>query len=116
MIGTFALVLVFTMFKEAYEDYQRYKSDKELNNKETRVLDYKTGGIKECLWSDIEIGEIVKVEKDEEIPADLLCISAPKDLVFISTMNLDGETNLKERVLAVDDFDKDKLMNFEGEI
>jgi len=31
MIGTFAAVLVFTMLKEAFEDYQRAKSDKELN-------------------------------------------------------------------------------------
>ena len=44
---------------------------------------------------------MVKVEKDQEIPADLLLISAPKDIVFVSTMNLDGETNLKDRELAV---------------
>ena len=46
----------------------------------------------------------------------MLCVSAPKDLVFISTMNLDGETNLKERILAVDDYDEQKLKSFEGEI
>jgi hypothetical protein len=39
MIGTFALVLIATMIKEAYEDYQRYKSDKELNNRSCQVLD-----------------------------------------------------------------------------
>jgi magnesium-transporting ATPase (P-type) len=39
--------------------------------------------------------------KGEEIPADMLCISAPKEVVFISTMNLDGETNLKDRELAI---------------
>jgi len=44
----------------------------------------------------------VRVHKDEEVPADLLVISAPKDIVYVSTMNLDGETNLKERILAVD--------------
>jgi P-type E1-E2 ATPase len=54
------------------------------------------------LWSEVRLGDIVKVEKDEEVPADLLCIHAPKDVVFISTMNLDGETNLKERVLPFD--------------
>jgi magnesium-transporting ATPase (P-type) len=39
--------------------------------------------------------------KGEEIPADMLCISAPEEVVFISTMNLDGETNLKDRELAI---------------
>ena len=55
-----------------------------------------------CQWKDIEVGDMVKVEKDEEIPADLLLISAPKDIVFVSTMNLDGETNLKDRELVTD--------------
>lgn len=36
MIGTFAMVLIFTMFKELFEDIQRMKSDKELNNSFTR--------------------------------------------------------------------------------
>ena len=40
MILTFSLVLIFTMLKEAYEDYQRYKSDNELNNRESQHLDY----------------------------------------------------------------------------
>lgn len=31
MIGTFAMVLFFTMMKEAYEDYQRYKQQREVN-------------------------------------------------------------------------------------
>ena len=34
------------------------------------------------------------------MPADILCINAPSDsknIVFISTMNLDGETNLKHK-------------------
>ena len=39
MIGTFAAVLFFTMLKEAYEDYQRYKSDNEINNRDTLMVD-----------------------------------------------------------------------------
>jgi hypothetical protein len=35
MIGTFALVLFFTMLKEAYEDFQRFKSDREMNSRKT---------------------------------------------------------------------------------
>ena len=35
MIGTFAAILIFTMFKEAYEDYARHKADKDMNNKKT---------------------------------------------------------------------------------
>ena len=52
----------------------------------------------------MKVGDIVRVEKDEEVPADLLLIKAPKDIVFVSTMNLDGETNLKDRELALTSF------------
>lgn len=39
--------------------------------------------------------------KNEGLPVDLLLLAAPhqKESVFIDTMNLDGETNLKERVV-----------------
>ena len=56
------------------------------------------------------------MEKDEEIPCDLLCIAAPKDLVFVSTMNLDGETNLKERMLGVNDIGIENLSKFQGKV
>jgi len=101
MIGTFSAVLVFTMIKEAVEDFQRYKADQEMNSRPSKVLDIKTGACVDCKWEDIHIGDIVRVEKDQEVPADLLLINAPKDVVFVSTMNLDGETNLKDRELAL---------------
>ena len=61
MIGTFAAVLFFTMLKEAYEDIQRAKSDKELNEKPTRILDRNTGQLENCLWAYLKVGDIVKV-------------------------------------------------------
>ena len=52
-------------------------------------------------WQDIKPGQVIKVMKDEQLPADLLLIwvsdKNSKDTVSISTMNLDGETNLKEK-------------------
>jgi magnesium-transporting ATPase (P-type) len=66
-------------------------------------------------WSEVKVGEIIKVEKNDEIPADILCISAPKDVVYISTMNLDGETNLKERTLPFK-LQDDTLSSFSGGI
>lgn len=116
MILTFSLVLVFTMLKEAYEDYQRYKSDNELNNRESQHLNYETQAFEKCQWADIRVGDIVKVEKNEEIPADLLLVSAPKDIVFVSTMNLDGETNLKDRELATNSIQGHSLGKFTGKI
>lgn len=116
MAGTFTFVLVFTMLKEAYEDLQRHKADKEMNNRVTRVHDYTSTRFEQCLWADIKVGDIVRVEKDQEIPADLLLISAPKDIVFVSTMNLDGETNLKDRELVTNTIKPADLHRFVGKV
>ena len=39
MVGTFSMVLIFTMLKELYEDYFRHKADKAVNNSITHVFD-----------------------------------------------------------------------------
>jgi len=61
MFGTFSMVLIFTMLKEAYEDYQRYKSDSELNNRASQRLNYGTQTFETCQWNEIKVGDIVKV-------------------------------------------------------
>jgi phospholipid-translocating ATPase len=48
---------------------------------------------------------------DEEIPADLLIVDAPKEAIYVSTMNLDGETNLKDRELVIDTLMKKEAKN-----
>ncbi len=93
MIGTFAFVLVFTMFKELWEDLQRHKSDRELNNKVSLVFDQQTFTFKEKKWADIKSGELIKIQKEEEFPCDIVLLKSDKEsgIVFVDTMNLDGE-------------------------
>ena len=49
------------------------------------------------------MGDILEIKKDEVFSADLLLLYAENesnestDLVFVDTMNLDGETNLKPK-------------------
>ena len=111
-ILTFGMMLLVTMLKEAWEDYARAKSDRQMNRRVSKVLDHETQSFKDCLWQDIKLGDFVKVEKDKEIPADLLLINSNKDIVFVSTMNLDGETNLKDRELVVETVTNEKLPEF----
>ena len=50
-------------------------------------------------WSNVRVGDVIRVNKDTEFPADLLLLHASggKDIVYVDTMNLDGETNLKDK-------------------
>lgn len=99
MAGTFGAVLIFTMFKEAYEDLSRHKQDRLINNTQCKRISNTTFSIESIPSKDIEVGDILYIEKEEFFPADLIFLSSndPKGLCFVNTMNLDGEVNLKEK-------------------
>ena len=43
-------------------------------------------------WKDIQVGDVVRLENDDFIPADLILItsSEPEGFCYIETSNLDG--------------------------
>ncbi|CAD6443758.1 10c62500-074a-4e43-b23c-d6e0f0b1208d [Sclerotinia trifoliorum] len=50
-------------------------------------------------WENLKVGDIIKLHRDEAVPADILLLHAdgPNNIAFIETMALDGETNLKTK-------------------
>lgn len=50
-------------------------------------------------WRDIRVGDVIKLRRDEPIPADIILLhsNGPNGIAFIETMALDGETNLKTK-------------------
>jgi phospholipid-transporting ATPase len=93
------LVLAVSAIKEAVEDYKRYRSDREVNNRTVKAVRAGNQRAERILWSEVRVGDILKVKEGEEIPADLFLISSSDGLGrgHIQTANLDGETNLKLR-------------------
>lgn len=120
-------LLVFvsiSMAKEGYDDVRRYKLDQVENNRETKVL-HIYGSVEprapsggrlsrgentslpvegpkhwaSVKWRDIQVGDIVKLERDENIPADMVLLysDGTNGIAYIETMALDGETNLKSK-------------------
>ncbi|EGY23631.1 phospholipid-transporting ATPase [Verticillium dahliae VdLs.17] len=50
-------------------------------------------------WQDVKVGDIVRLRRDENVPADIVLLHAtnPHSVAYIETMALDGETNLKAK-------------------
>ncbi|KAF2453146.1 hypothetical protein BDY21DRAFT_293484 [Lineolata rhizophorae] len=110
-----------SMSKEGYDDFRRYKLDKVENNRDTKVLHaYRpipgTTSTEEeddpkskkasghihwatIKWKDVQVGEIVKLNRDEAAPADMVLLysSGFNGVAYFETMALDGETNLKTK-------------------
>ena len=61
-LATFAIVLVFTMIKEAWEDFNRFRQDNLINNKVTEVFNYFSKTFKKTFWWNLRPGDIVKVK------------------------------------------------------
>ena len=104
-----------SMVKEGYDDIRRYRLDKVENNRSVSILHAytpTTEGLQDTAsvatgpkhwaqtkWKDIQVGDIVKLERNEAAPADLAILHAegPNAIAYIDTMALDGETNLKTK-------------------
>ncbi|GKT81255.1 phospholipid-translocating P-type ATPase [Colletotrichum tofieldiae] len=128
MLPLLFFVLV-TIAKEGYDDFKRHRLDRVENAEPARVLKHsrhhdtatqdwpsklrglllrnqKTPG--KCAddgpwtttkWCDVEVGDLIKLSRDDPVPADIVLLHADGEngLAYIETMALDGETNLKSK-------------------
>ena len=52
-------------------------------------------------WQDLSVGSVVRVRADETVPADILLLSSSSidKICYLDTAAIDGETNLKQKLI-----------------
>ncbi|CEL05387.1 Putative Phospholipid-transporting ATPase [Aspergillus calidoustus] len=121
--GTFTTLVPLLIFvgismgKEGFDDWRRYRLDKEENNRFASVLRPGSNVLSRSIsgdsastssgqqdwdsvkWSDIKVADVIRLERDQPIPADMVLLHAdgPNGVAYVETMALDGETNLKTK-------------------
>uniref|UniRef100_A0A665US29 Phospholipid-transporting ATPase n=1 Tax=Echeneis naucrates TaxID=173247 RepID=A0A665US29_ECHNA len=114
------LVLSVTAAKDATDDivstFQEIRKHLKIPQLQRCVWSFR------AKWMDVQVGDIIKLENNQFVTADLLLLSSsePLNLVYIETAELDGETNLKVRqsLPVTGDLgdDIEKLADFNGEV
>lgn len=107
-LAPLVFVMVITIIKEGYDDYLRHVRDTEANNQLTKRLILKINKkgfsprsnsvlVESIKSSEIKVGDIIIIEENKRVPADIILLSAKSHQVFIRTDQLDGETDWKLR-------------------
>uniref|UniRef100_A0A453BAN4 Phospholipid-transporting ATPase n=2 Tax=Aegilops tauschii subsp. strangulata TaxID=200361 RepID=A0A453BAN4_AEGTS len=116
--GPLIVIFAVSATKEAWDDYNRYISDKQANEKKVWIV--KNGARKHIQAQDIRVGNIVWIRENEEVPCDLVLTgtSEPQGICHVETAALDGEIDLKTRVIPTTciGLDSEQLHKIKGVI
>lgn len=108
------IVVTINAIKDGLEDYRRHVADREENDRVVRYVanqekaesnisnkvdNEKNTYLEEVKWCDLRVGNIIALRADDLVPADFVIIASSHNEghVYVETMNLDGETNLKTK-------------------
>ncbi|XP_058413326.1 probable phospholipid-transporting ATPase IIB isoform X4 [Diceros bicornis minor] len=91
-------VLAVTITREAIDEFRRFQRDKEVNSQLYSKLTVR--GKVQVKSSDIQVGDLIIVEKNQRIPSDMIFLrtSEKAGSCFVRTDQLDGETDWKLKV------------------
>lgn len=99
-VGPLLLAFSITAAKEGYDDYQRHKQDEQDNNRQYRRVNKETRSVEDVRCADIAVGDLLVLSQYDMLPCDcvVLASSLADGTVYVSTENLDGENDAKEKI------------------
>jgi len=104
-LGPLVLMMAASALLAAADDYRRHQADHRTNRQKARAI--RMGGkhrvyLDTVIWDDVKVGDILVLKGEDDLPADIvpLACSGGDGICYVSTANLDGETNLKIKAAA----------------
>jgi len=73
LIPLVVVLFVAGLFK-ILEDTARHKADKKANSSTTQVFDRQSQSFTTVLWSEVVVGDLVRVESRQIVPADVMVV------------------------------------------
>ncbi|CAG9332606.1 unnamed protein product [Blepharisma stoltei] len=96
-IAPLSFILSVSLFKDGYLDYRRHAMDRKINNRITKKWEHTTGKFEDVKWMDLRVGNIVLLEGEVHVPADIMLLASGhrEKVCYVETTSLDGEESLK---------------------
>jgi magnesium-transporting ATPase (P-type) len=78
LIPLTVVLLVSGLFK-IMEDVARHRADKKANSSKTEIYSYKNEDFQPILWSDVKVGDFIRIHSREVVPADILILQVHEE-------------------------------------
>ena len=88
-------IVLVSVGRELYDELNRARRDKSVNSGKYNIIG--PYGLVPTKSEDIKVGSIVLLEPNQRVPADIVILQAVGHL-YVKTVNLDGETDLKVKM------------------
>ena len=96
MLIPFSCIVLINGIKDIYEDWKRKKMNDLDNQRLCLVYDNNKNKYINKKWEDIKLGDIIKINKNEVIPCDMIILESSElnGISYVEPKNINGESNL----------------------
>ena len=89
-------ILLIEVFSTTIKYVRIYINDLKVNNQTAHIFDIDQKNFVDCPWKEIKVGQIIKINKDEVVPADIIVLEAMdhKHQCYVDNSSINGNFDM----------------------